>query len=126
MLDNKSYHGVNQELNIRDTIKNFGNRLAYMRTKRGMSQAELAQLIGKSQSTIVYYEAGKIKSLPDDETMAKIAEVFETKVEALLADNELSLDRFNPAVAQWLMSEESTAYIRKAFIEWATDKANDK
>ena len=103
-------------------MKDFGTRLAWLRAKRGISQMEFAKLIGKSQGSVAYYEKGAGKIMPDDETLTKMATALGIKVESLMGANNLIIDRFDDAVAQWLMSPESTPYVKEAFVKWATDK----
>lgn len=110
-------------MNTGNPIKDFGSRITYMRNKKGMSQAELARLLGKSQSLIAAYENGRVKSLPDDEMLLAFANALGTKPESILGANEFILDRFDPAVSAWLASEESTEFVKDAFIRWATSKA---
>ncbi|WP_333595155.1 helix-turn-helix transcriptional regulator [Anaerospora hongkongensis] len=107
-------------------FKDFGKRIAKLRNKKGMSQAELGKMMGLAQATIGAWEVGRLKTLPDDETLLKLATLLGTKVETLLGADELVLDRFDPVVAQWLTTEEAVDFVNIAFMEWAKSKANRK
>ncbi|SHJ68127.1 Helix-turn-helix, partial [Desulfofundulus thermosubterraneus DSM 16057] len=50
----------------------FGERLAFLRQQKGLSQAELARLLGVGQSTIAMYE--KNKRLPDYQFLIRLAD----------------------------------------------------
>ena len=53
----------------------FGRAVKIMRTARGMSQAELAELVGSSQTIISFIETGLVRAT--DETAAKIQKVLD-------------------------------------------------
>ena len=53
-------------------------RLRFLREKRGLSQQDLADLIGSTQPTIHKYETGA--NQPDIQTLGLLADVFETSV----------------------------------------------
>ena len=54
-------------------------RLRFLREKRGLSQQDLADLIGSTQPTIHKYETGA--NQPDIQTLGLLADVFETSVD---------------------------------------------
>lgn len=58
------------------------NRIRLLRLKSGMKQAELAEKIMVSQSSLSGYENGKFE--PDSKTLLKIADVFHVSVDYLL------------------------------------------
>lgn len=60
----------------------FGKRLAVLRNKKGLSQAEFARVLGMGQSTIAMYETDK--RLPDAATIKKLADYFNVTVDYLL------------------------------------------
>lgn len=62
----------------------FSNILKTLRTKRGMSQADLARLLGIGRSTIAGYENGTRK--PDHETLLQIAACFQVSTDFLLGN----------------------------------------
>ena len=69
----------------------IGERLAEIRKDNGMSQRELADMLGLSLSAVSAYERG-INS-PDDSTKVKIAQKFNVSLDYLLGavDNERAL-----------------------------------
>ncbi|SHJ33040.1 helix-turn-helix transcriptional regulator, partial [Desulfofundulus thermosubterraneus] len=60
----------------------FGERLAFLRQQKGLSQAELARLLGVGQSTIAMYE--KNKRLPDYQFLIRLADFFGVSTDYLL------------------------------------------
>ncbi len=60
----------------------FSSRLKELRTQHGMSQKNLANLIGLSDKTISAYESGR--NDPDLETLKKIAKIFGVSVDYIL------------------------------------------
>ena len=61
----------------------FGDRLRCLRIKKKLSQAELASLLGFSNQSIVsQYESGKKQ--PSQQTLSKIADVFDVTVDFLI------------------------------------------
>lgn len=64
-------------------LKSFGAHVAAARKKKGMTQEELADRVGVSQTMINYIESGKKK--PSLEIALTIAREFNTTVDALMA-----------------------------------------
>lgn len=69
---------------------NFNDMLKYLRVREKMSQAELADKLGVSKSTVGMYELGKRE--PDFETLEAIADLFNVDMNFLLGEvgSELS------------------------------------
>ncbi|SHJ68416.1 helix-turn-helix domain-containing protein [Desulfofundulus thermosubterraneus] len=63
-------------------MPSFGERLAYLRNQRGLSQAELARLLDVGQSTIAMYE--KNKRSPDHHSLIRLADFFGVSTDYLL------------------------------------------
>ncbi len=63
----------------------FGNRLLELRTKRGLTQKELAKIIGVSNKAVSKWETGE--TMPRVKTMQKLAEVFSTTYADLLSED---------------------------------------
>lgn len=63
-----------------DTISNNGHRIAELRTKAGLSQRALAELLGVSQPVVAIHEAEGIKKL---ETLKRYAEALGTNAWAI-------------------------------------------
>lgn len=61
---------------------NFNEMLKYLRSREKMSQADLAEKLGISKSTIGMYELGKRE--PDFETLESIADLFNVDMNFLL------------------------------------------
>lgn len=61
---------------------NFQNIFKRLRTSSGLTQAEIAEKLGISRSTIGMYETGARE--PDFETLEKIADFFNVDIDFLL------------------------------------------
>jgi transcriptional regulator with XRE-family HTH domain len=61
-----------------------GARLAAFRQAAGLTQAELAQLVGESQQNIAFWEASE--KPPRSDVLPKLAKVLGVRVEALLGE----------------------------------------
>jgi transcriptional regulator with XRE-family HTH domain len=69
----------------------LGNRLKSIRSKRGLSQTELAKLVGVTPSTISQIESNQIyPSLP---ALIKMAEILSAKVSSFFGEKDNSSDR---------------------------------
>ena len=69
-----------------------GARLAGLRRAAGLSQAELAELVGETQRNIAYWE--QAEKPPRSDVIPKLADVLGVSVEVLLsADGELARSR---------------------------------
>ena len=73
----------------------IGERLQELRKDHGVSQAQLAELLGVSHYTISSYECNR--SDPDDNSKIIIAKLFDVSVDYLLGliDEPLSFNRNN-------------------------------
>ena len=72
----------------------FKNNLKYLRSCKGLSQSNLAQKIGKDQSTIAYWENGKAE--PTLENIVKTADVLQISIENFIGkDLAKENDNFN-------------------------------
>lgn len=65
-----------------DTLRNMAVRLYHLRTHRGLSQRETADLLGVERSTYTKYESGK--HAPSFETLKKLRELFGVSYDDLL------------------------------------------
>lgn len=65
----------------------FGQRIKEIRQERGLTQAQFAELISTTQSTVGKYEREELQ--PNVETIVKICKLFEVSADYLfgLADN---------------------------------------
>lgn len=65
-------------------MTSLADRLKEMRTKRGLTQREVAERIGIGVSTLGMYEAGKRE--PDLDTLRKLARFFGVTVDYLMGN----------------------------------------
>lgn len=61
--------------------KDIGQKIRNLRLGKGLTQAELAKVIGSSTSAVAMYETGE--RIPRDETKKKIADLFGLKIDEL-------------------------------------------
>lgn len=66
----------------------FGKRIAELRKRHGLTQAELAKSIGISRSALSLYETEKRE--PDIETLSKFTSLFKVSTDYLLGNDTLS------------------------------------
>ena len=75
----------------------FNEVLKYLRTSRGITQAEFAKAMGISPSTVGMYETGERE--PNFETEEKIADYFNVSLDVLRGKNTrtsvIDLDRLS-------------------------------
>lgn len=74
--------------------EDLGLLIKTMRLSRNMTQGELAQKIGKTQSSITMYETGRRE--PDLETLEALADAFNVPMAALVPDSKESVVSTNP------------------------------
>jgi transcriptional regulator with XRE-family HTH domain len=61
-------------------------RIRELRKARGMTQADLAKLVGVDQSAVAQWETGT--SGPHRKNLAKLAQILECTVDELLKENK--------------------------------------
>lgn len=94
-------------------MKDFGKRLRVLREECGLSQMQLAEKIGASQSVITMYEQGERK--PRHKTLKNIADVFDVDID-YLRTGRYSIDFTNAGIEganEMLASNEIRAVCRK-------------
>ena len=64
----------------------FGLRIAKLRTQRGLSQQQLAQMLGVKRSVVSYYESGD--RLPSFDVLIMLSKVFSVSTDYLLTGQE--------------------------------------
>lgn len=70
---------------------NFGNRLKQLRTEKGLTQKELASLIGTQHSIISFYENSD--RFPTPEVIISISKIFHVSTDYLLGvEKHTSID----------------------------------
>lgn len=67
---------------LKEALKMFSDKLKELRTRKGLSQKALSELLFVSQQTIGKWETNK--ATPNPETISKIADIFETTSDYLL------------------------------------------
>lgn len=72
-------------------MTDFASILKETRLQRGMSQSDLARLLGVARSTVSSYENGSRS--PDKETLIRIARCLQVSVDFLLGNDSSSRDR---------------------------------
>lgn len=68
----------------------FADRLRELRKKHGLTQEQLARLIGVERSSIGKYE-GKQGVIPSDDVKLRIAEYFHVSIDYLMGNTEISI-----------------------------------
>jgi transcriptional regulator with XRE-family HTH domain len=81
------------------TIKDFGTRLAAQRKERGLTQAQLGELVGVSYRVIAYYEGET--SYPPAHLMEPLAKALKITTDELLGIRELKRERNPENAALW-------------------------
>jgi len=72
----------------------FGERLFAARTTAGLSQAEVAQMLGITQAAYAVWERHSMALRPDQ--IEKVAEILKIPVQDLFAGNNLHKERAGP------------------------------
>ena len=65
----------------------FSKRLRILRENKGYNQEKLANMCGLSTSTIGMYEQGRRQ--PDNDTLVKLADIFDVSIDYLLGKTEV-------------------------------------
>ena len=90
-------------------MSSIGLRVKVLRERRGMSQAELARLIGKRQPSLSAIESGDTKSLKAD-TLQALCEVLVTTPQFILSGDETLGDSLS--IDLTVMESELLAILR--------------
>lgn len=77
---------------------NFAERLKELRLRDGMSQAELAKKIGRTNAAISMYETGRRE--PDLETLEELCDLFNVNMNYLTGQEDGSTYYLDPKTAQ--------------------------
>lgn len=72
----------NFSTNDEEKYKSLGQRIKFLRIEKGLTQADLAQILFSTKTTISNYETGY--STPDLDTLLKIADYFNVTMDYLL------------------------------------------
>lgn len=76
-----------------DIYKDVGYRIVELRASKGLTQEQLAEILGVSREMMVYYEGGKRKIKYD--TLVKIADYFNVSTDYLLGRTKVSTTDMN-------------------------------
>ena len=66
----------------------FANRISKLRLEKGLSQSQLAQLLGVKRSVVSYYESGD--RLPSFDVLVEMSRVFNVSTDYLLKGKDAS------------------------------------
>lgn len=67
-------------------MANIGGKIRQLRKERGLTQVQVSQLSGVSQSAISDIESGRVTKLPNIDTVGKIASALGCTVAELLGE----------------------------------------
>ncbi|MDD6988572.1 helix-turn-helix domain-containing protein [Ruminococcus sp.] len=81
--------------------------LKLLRTNKGLSQQQLAEVIGTSQQSINKYENHKVE--PDIDTLIAFADFFNTSVDYLIGNTDIN--RKIEPVHQYYLNDEEISLI---------------
>ena len=71
----------------------LGEKIKKYREIKGITQAELAELLGVSPATVSKYEAGTLE--PNIESIKKFSELFEVSIDKLLKDDAFDISKID-------------------------------
>ena len=71
----------------------LGEKIKKYREIKGITQAEIAELLGVSPATVSKYEAGTLE--PNIESIKKISELFEVSIDKLLKDDGFDFSKID-------------------------------
>lgn len=74
-------------------METFGERIRRLRNEKRLTQKQLAEIIGKAQSAIAYWEADKQE--PSVSSLKKLCEFFEVSADYLLGIEDESGVKIN-------------------------------
>ncbi|MBR5273272.1 MAG: helix-turn-helix transcriptional regulator [Clostridia bacterium] len=73
----------------------FAERIKLMRTRMGLTQAQVADAIGAERTTYTYYEKGRNE--PSMDRLVLLAKIFGTDVGTLVGENDIPSSEFGIA-----------------------------
>lgn len=74
-------------------MSNFHHAISYLRKKKGLKQAEIAEKVGISPATWSDYERGKTQ--PNFDVLRKISEFFKVRADDLISDRSIDAHLFD-------------------------------
>ena len=90
----------------------IGQRIAELRKQKGLTQAELADMLGVTHQAVSQWE--RSETLPDILTLPRIAEIFGENINAILGLEETKPPRRNPCPVRSERCPGTAARLRKA------------
>ena len=106
-------------------IKEFAKRVKARRSYVGMSQEELAKIIGWTQGGFAGLESGRNKNMPSKEVIEAIARALNTVPEELIGASDYFLEKFSTEVRNWMLTDKNAvAAINATFIREMEAKIN--
>jgi len=94
----------------RKRLTSFGEYLKKNRKRTGLSQAEIAQRLGMSQSLVAQLETGRISN-PDKEMLRIIATIYDIDYDRLVW--ELMSEKYDLQGSSWLVPKERITKLRR-------------
>ena len=97
----------------------LAERLKQLRTEQGMTQVQLAQMLGVSKGTVAMWETSKRK--PNFEILSKLSDIFDRRMDYILGysddasspqPTEEELDQLGSWAAEDSMRETVMQYLR--------------
>ena len=85
-------------------MQTYGERIALLREKHGLTQEELAHKIGITRAALSHYETNRRK--PDYETIEKFADLFRVSVDYLLGRTDQQHSVLDEDVREFIDSLE--------------------
>lgn len=77
----------------------FGERIKSLRKRQGMTQTQLARVLGLSQQAVGKWETGN--SAPDQATLQRLADIFDVSIDFLLGRPEAGVFPFRNLTAEY-------------------------
>ncbi|WP_270166113.1 helix-turn-helix domain-containing protein [Paenibacillus sp. SYP-B4298] len=89
-------------------MTSFHLRFRQLREQQQWTQDEVADKLGVQRSTIAGYESAEKNRIPREETLHKIADLFQVSLDYLLGRSEIpSMDRsYSPPAPDWATSKD--------------------
>jgi|GEM_PF-2767551 Predicted transcriptional regulators len=104
-------------------LTTVGERLKHLRDKKRLTQTEIADQLGISQSTYVRYEQNKIKRYKED-VFAQLAEILSTTSAYILGEenSDPRLAHLPEYLHSFIYNPESSPYIAEAYLMFMGNK----
>ena len=104
-------------------LTTVGERLKYLREKKRLTQTDIAEQLGISQSTYVRYEQNKIKRYKED-IFEKLAEILASTSAYLLGEEyyDSRLAHLPAYLQEFVYNEDSSPYIADAYLAYLSNK----